>query len=57
MSLADWVVVAGAGLAILGAGSIVVDAVQGGGRPRFVAYLVGLLLALAGVGIVLSVAL
>lgn len=57
MTAADWAVVAGVLLAVLGAGSIVFDAIQGGGRPRFVAYLVGLLLTLAGVGVVLSVAL
>lgn len=57
MSVADWIVLGGIVLAILGAGSIVVDGALGGGEPRFVAYLVALLLVLVGVGVVLSVTL
>lgn len=45
---------AGVGLALAGAASILVDAVQSGGNPRFVVYLLGLLLSLVGVGLVLA---
>lgn len=57
MSLADWAMTAGILLAVLGAGSVVADAVHAGGDRRFVGYLVALLLTLAGVGLALSVAL
>lgn len=57
MTTAEWTVLAGIILAVVGAGSIVFDALQGGGSPRFVAYLVGVLIGLAGVGLVLSVTL
>jgi hypothetical protein len=57
VTVAEWSVAAGVLLAVVGAASIVFDALQGGGRPRFVAYLVGLLLGLAGVGLLLSGAL
>lgn len=57
MSVADWTVAAGVLLAVLGAGGIVADAAHAGGDRRFVGYLVGLFLVLAGVGLALSVTL
>jgi len=45
---------AGVVLAVAGAASVLVDAVQSGGNPRFVVYLVGLLLSLSGVGLLLA---
>lgn len=54
MTVVDWTFTVGVALAVLGAGSILFDSVHAGGDRRFVAYLVGLLLALAGVGLLLS---
>lgn len=41
-------------LALAGAASILADAAHSGGSPRFVSYLVGLLLVLSGVGLLLA---
>lgn len=57
MNLVEWTVTVGVLLAILGAVGIVLDSVHAGGDRRFVAYLVGLLLVLAGIGLALSVTL
>ena len=46
--------VAGTLLALAGAGSLLFDAAHSGGNPRFVGYLVGLLLSLSGVGLLLA---
>lgn len=46
--------VAGVVLAVAGAASLLLDAAHSGGNPRFVGYLVGLLLLLSGVGLLLA---
>jgi len=43
--------------AVAGAGSILFDATHSEGSPQFIAYVVGLLLTIAGVGLVLTVTL
>jgi hypothetical protein len=51
---ADSLLLAGVVLALGGAVSVLVDAAQSGGNPRFIGYLIGLLLSLSGVGLVLA---
>lgn len=53
----DALLLAGVALALAGAASVLADAAHSGGNPRFVGYLVGLLLSLSGVGLLLAVAL
>ena len=53
-AMSDPLLLVGVGLALAGAGSIVFDAMYAGADKRFVGYLVGLLLSLAGIGILLA---
>lgn len=52
--MSDPLLLVGVGLALAGAGSIVFDATHAGADKRFIGYLVGLLLSLAGIGILLA---
>lgn len=57
MTPGETVLVVGIALSVLGVVSLLFDAVQSDGEKWFVGYLVGLLLLLAGVGLMLLVTL
>lgn len=57
MTPTEWAVAGGVALALLGAGSFVFDGLRTRDQLGFVGYLVALLLGLAGVGVVLAMAL
>lgn len=54
MAPSNALLLAGVLLALVGAGSLLVDAGRADGSNRFVGYLVGLLLLLAGIGLLLA---
>lgn len=54
MAPSNGLLLAGVLLALAGAASLLVDASRADGSRRFVGYLVALLLALAGVGLLLA---